>query len=68
MQMSFVIYTWQIIEYLLQICYCIIIVCSYHQAKAIIAMLITKLLSSINMFAEVLCDIMPIHWNKYGHK
>ena len=53
MQMRFIVDSWQVIEYPLQVFFCIIIVSDYHQAKSIIAMPITKLLSVNNQFAEL---------------
>ena len=53
MQMRFIVDAWQVIEYSLQAFFCIIIVSNYHQAKSIIAMLISKLHSVNDQLAEL---------------
>ena len=53
MQMRFFVDAWQIIEYPLQVFFSLIIVSDYHQAKSIIAMQISKLLSVNNQLAEL---------------
>lgn len=53
MQVHFIVDAWQIIEYPLQVFISFIIVSDYHQAKSVIAMLISKLLSINKQFAEL---------------
>jgi hypothetical protein len=68
MQMRFIVDAWQTIEYTLQVFFCIIIDRGYNQAKSIIAMLISKLLSVDNQFAELHFYIMPVRRKKHSHE
>ena len=68
MQMRFFVDAWQIIEYPPQVFFCIIIFSSYNHAKTIIAVLISKLLSSFNKLSKMPCHIQPVHRKKYGNE
>lgn len=68
MQMCFLVYVWQAIEHQLQVSCCIMTISGYYQAKAIITMPITILLSCINKLAKMAGHVMPVFRNKYGYE